>query len=75
MERVTVRQFSSAARLIHEDVVIVYTYPRNHPLYGQEIELGIYTPIMSAVDSRAVEGIRPGEPASPEPPAATRTAR
>lgn len=44
MERVSIRQFTSAAGLIREPVILVYTFPRNDARYGQERELGIFLP-------------------------------
>jgi hypothetical protein len=45
MDRITLRQFMSAARLIREPVIIVYTYPKNDLRYGQEIEVGVLRPM------------------------------
>lgn len=55
MQRVTLRQFASAARLIREPVLLVYAYPRNDPHYGEEIELGVYLPV--GAEAREVIGV------------------
>ena len=57
MERLTIRRFVAAARLIREPVLLVYTYPRNHPLYGEEVELGVFEPTPRKVE--VAPGIRP----------------
>lgn len=44
MERVPLTTFVRAARLIRDPVLIVQTFPRNHPRYGEEIELGEFIP-------------------------------
>jgi hypothetical protein len=61
MERVSIRQFTSAAGLIREPVVLVYTFPRNDPRYGQERELGIFLPAPAGVLNMAGVVILPDD--------------
>jgi hypothetical protein len=45
MDRVSIRQLAPAIRLIREPVVVTYSYPRSHPLYGAGEECGVYVPM------------------------------
>ena len=45
MERISVRSLATAIRLIREPVVVTYSYPRNHPLYGAGEECGVFVPL------------------------------
>jgi len=45
MERISVRGLATAIRLIREPVVVTYSYPRSHPLYGAGEECGVFVPM------------------------------
>ena len=61
MERISVRNLAAAIRLIREPVVVTYSYPRNHPLYGAGEETGVYMPMEQYV---ALTGREPGSGAA-----------
>jgi hypothetical protein len=45
MDRISVRGLATAIRLIREPVVVTYSYPRSHPLYGAGEESGVFIPM------------------------------
>ena len=45
MDRISVRGLATAIRLIREPVVVTYSYPRSHPLYGAGEECGVFVPM------------------------------
>lgn len=45
MDRASARQLPVAIRLIREPVVVTYSYPRSHPLYGAGEECGVFVPM------------------------------
>jgi hypothetical protein len=45
MDRISVRGLTTAIRLIREPVVVTYSYPRSHPLYGAGEECGVFVPM------------------------------
>lgn len=45
MDRISVRGLATAIRLIREPVVVMYSYPRSHPLYGAGEECGVFVPM------------------------------
>ena len=54
MDRISVRALATAVRLIREPVVVTYSYPRSHPLYGAGEECGVYVP--AALWDRIITG-------------------
>jgi hypothetical protein len=63
MDRISVRSLATAIRLIREPVVVTYSYPRSHPLYGAGEECGVFVPMSIYQDwaaDYAIQKIDPG---------------
>jgi len=62
LDRISVRTLASAVRFLREPVVVTYSYPRSHPLYGAGEETGVYVPMAVWTHLAEDAGIPPIEP-------------